>query len=197
MRSGNMSINGATGAVLQRSHKAMAKLINRSLDEVKSENAQADTSSVFSVNEFILEAHEAGQLDAKARGLKFVMVAVDPNLAIEAHRDLLLGALTNLIGNALKFTLPNTTVTLTGHAVGDRILIEVRDHCGGLQHGDAERIFIPFSQRNDDKTGAGLGLSIARESVRADGGSLTVSNLPGEGCIFTINLPLRAQRTDH
>lgn len=197
MRSGNITISGATGAVLQRSHTAMARLINRSLEEVKSENAQADTSSIFSVKEFILEAHETGQLDAEARGLKFVLVAVDPNLAVEAHRDLLLDALTNLIGNALKFTLPNTTITLTAHAVGDRILIEVRDHCGGLQQGDAERIFIPFSQRGDDKTGAGLGLSIARESVRADGGSLTVSNLPGEGCIFTINLPLRAQRANH
>ncbi|QJE03546.1 HAMP domain-containing histidine kinase [Massilia forsythiae] len=194
MKAGNLSVGGATGSVLQRSHAAMARIINRALDEVKADNAQLDTSSIFAVDEFIREAHEAGQLDAEARGLKLVALEVDPGLVVEAHRDLLLGALTNLIGNALKFTLPNTTVTLTAHAVSDRVFIEVSDHCGGLRQGDAERIFIPFSQRGDDKTGLGLGLSIARESVHADGGTLTVRNLPGHGCVFTINLPIRLQR---
>jgi signal transduction histidine kinase len=194
MRSGNLPVSGATGAVLQRSHTAMARLINRSLEEVKAGNAQVDTYSVFSVDDFIREAYETGQLDAEARGLKFVALTVDPHLAVEAHRDLLLGALANLIGNALKFTLPNTTVTLTAHAVADRVLIEVSDHCGGLRHGDAERIFIPFSQRGDDKTGVGLGLSIARANVQSHGGSLTVRDLPGQGCVFTINLPLRVRR---
>lgn len=80
---------------------------------------------------------------------------------------------------------------MTASAETDRLLIEVSDHCGGLGRGDAQRIFIPFSQRGDDKTGLGLGLGIARESVRADGGTLTVRDLPGEGCVFTINLPLR------
>ena len=194
MRSGNLPVSGATGSVLHRSHSAMARLINRSLEEVKAENAQLDTSSVFPVDAFISESHEMGQLDAAARGIKFVATAVDPCLAVEAHRDLLLGALANLIGNALKFTLPNTTVTLTAQAAADRVLIEVSDHCGGLRHGDAARLFIPFSQRGDDKTGIGLGLSIARESIRADGGSLTVRDLPGQGCVFTISLPLRLER---
>ena len=194
MKSGNLSVSGATGSVLQRSHAAMARIINRALDEVKADNAQLETSSIFPIDEFIREAHEAGQLDAEARGLKLVALEVDPHLAVEAHRDLLLGALTNLIGNALKFTLPNTTVTLRAHAATDRVLIEVSDHCGGLREGDAERIFVPFSQRGDDKTGVGLGLSIARESVCADGGTLTVRNLPGHGCVFTINLPIRLER---
>lgn len=191
MRSGNLSANGQTAAVLKRSHATMARLINQSLDEVKSENAETNPRAMFSVTELVQEAHEAGLLDAEARGLKFVALAVDPNLAIEAHRDLLLGALANLIGNALKFTLPNTTVSLSASAVSGRLLIEVRDQCGGLRQGDAQRIFLPFTQRGDDKTGVGLGLSISRESVRADGGTLTVRDLPGEGCVFTINLPLR------
>ena len=195
MQSGKLSASGATGSILRRGLMAMGRLISRSLDEVKAENAETVTSSVFPVDDFIREAHEAGHLDAEARGHQFVALKVDPDMMIEGHRDLLLGALANLIGNALKFTLPNTTVTLAAHAVADRVLIEVSDHCGGLRQGDEERIFIPFSQRGNDKTGAGLGLSIARESVRADGGSLTVRDRPGQGCIFTMNLPLRAQRS--
>jgi signal transduction histidine kinase len=195
IRSGNLSASGATGSVLQRSHAAMARIINRALDEVKIENVQLDPTSIFSISEFIREAHEAGQLDAEARGLKLVTMEVDPVLAVEGHRELLLGALANLINNALKFTLLNTTVTLKAHAVNDRVVIEVSDHCGGLRQGDAERIFMPFSQRGDDRSGVGLGLSIARENVCADGGTLTVINLPGHGCVFTINLPIRLRRS--
>ena len=191
LRSGRMSADGATGAVLCRSHETMARLIEHSLQEVKSENAQMDRRTVFSVADLISEAHEAWQLDAEARGIKFLARPVDSELAVEAHRDLLLGALTNLIGNAMKFTRPNTSVALEARPVSGHVLIEVRDHCGGLSPGDAERIFIPFSQRADNKSGVGLGLSIARETVRADGGTLTVRNLPGEGCVFTISLPIR------
>lgn len=190
IKSGNLSASGATGSVLQRSHAAMARIINRALDEVKIDHAERDPTSIFAVGEFVREAHEAGVLDAEARGLKLVAMEIDPVLAVEGHRELL-GALTNLIGNALKFTMPNTTVTLTAHAVNDRVVIGVSDHCGGLRQGDAERLFVPFCQRGDDRSGVGLGLSIARESVCADGGTLTVTNLPGHGCVFTINLPIR------
>lgn len=194
IKSGNLSASGATGSVLQRSHAAMARIINRALDEVKIDHVERDPTSIFAVGEFVREAHEAGVLDAEARGLKLVAMEIDPVLAVEGHRELLLGALTNLIGNALKFTMPNTTVTLTAHAVNDRVVIGVSDHCGGLRQGDAERLFVPFSQRGDDRSGVGLGLSIARESVCADGGTLTVTNLPGHGCVFTINLPIRLRR---
>jgi signal transduction histidine kinase len=151
-----------------------------------------DGPAVFPLADLLREAHEAGQLDADARGLRMVAKEVDPDLAVEARRDLLLAAIANLVGNALKFTLPNTSIELGARAEDDRVLIEVRDHCGGLRRGDEQRIFIPFSQRGDDRTGVGLGLSIARESVRADGGTLTVRDLPGEGCVFTINLARRS-----
>ena len=52
-------------------------------------------------------------------------------------------------------------------------------------------MFIPFTQINKDVSGAGLGLSIARRIVEANQGTLTVRNLPGSGCVFTIDLPKR------
>lgn len=51
--------------------------------------------------------------------------------------------------------------------------------------------FRRFPQRGDDKSGLGLGLSIARQSIAADGGEITVENFPGVGCAFTISLPRR------
>ena len=53
----------------------------------------------------------------------------------------------------------------------------------------AEDLFRPFEQRSADRSGLGLGLAIARESVETNGGEIRARNLPGTGCIFTIDLP--------
>ena len=77
------------------------------------------------------------------------------------------------------------------YAFGELVLIEVKDQCGGLPPGSAEIMFKPFTQRSDDKSGLGLGLSIARQSIEADAGTLSVRDMPGTGCVFTISLPRR------
>lgn len=123
------------------------------------------------------------------RGCPLTVTDVDPLLGVEGNRELLLAALANLLHNAFKFTQPHTEVTLNAYAVGDRILIDIKDNRGGLPPGNAEKMFTPFTQRGADKTGLGLGLSIARQSVTADGGVLSVANRPGTGCTFTISLP--------
>lgn len=124
------------------------------------------------------------------------MSYVNPHLAVEADRDLLFAAVGNLLQNAFKFTHPHTEVSLTAYANGDRILIDVRDHCGGLPPGTAESLFSPFRQRSDDRTGLGLGLSIARRSVESFDGLISVRNLPGDGCVFTISLPRHTMNRD-
>lgn len=194
LQAGHLQISGATGAVLIRSHAAMARLIERSLEEVKAAGAEVEKPRLFSLAEFIAEAKESAELRASARGIVFHVGEVDTTLALEANRDLLLAALENLLSNAIKFTLPQTEVDLDAYTHGDRILIEVKDACGGLPEGDAERMFIPFSQSNGDKTGVGLGLSIARQSIIADGGTLSVRDLPGQGCVFTMDMPRRLAR---
>jgi signal transduction histidine kinase len=97
--------------------------------------------------------------------------------------------LANLLQNAFKFTHDHTTVKLRAYARGGRVLIEVADHCGGLPPGSAEKMFAPFAQHGEDRSGLGLGLFIARRSVEADAGTLRVRDVPGTGCVFTISLP--------
>jgi signal transduction histidine kinase len=144
---------------------------------------------MFSLAEFIAEAAGAARLEANTRGCPFAVAEVGPLLGVVANRDLLLAALANLLHNAFKFTQHQTEISLTAYALGDRIIIDVADNCGGLSPGDAEKLFVPFAQRSHDKTGVGLGLSIARQSVTEQGGLLTVKDMPGVGCTFTINLP--------
>jgi signal transduction histidine kinase len=117
------------------------------------------------------------------------VATVDPLLAVLANRELLHAALANLLQNAFKFTHQNSAVTLTAYAFGEHVLIDVEDHCGGLPPGGAARMFVPFKPNEDSRAGLGLGLSIARQSIEADHGTLTVRDVPGSGCIFTISLP--------
>lgn len=187
---GGMAITGATGAILKRSLSSLVTLIDRAIGEAST--GSTPERLTFSVESFIVDAGLAGRLDASLLGCEFEVLNVDPALSITAHRNLLHSALTNLLQNAFKFTRTHTVVTLSAVAVNDRVHIEVADHCGGLPPGDAARLFIPFAENDHRKAGMGLGLSIARHSVESDLGTLTVRDIPGKGCVFTINLPLAA-----
>lgn len=189
LEAGNLSMAGATGAVLKRSLASLSSLIERSLAEVRIKAGMPLQHERFSLAGFIEEAQAAAVLDAKARGCTLIVPDVDPLLTVNGNRERLLAALGNLLSNAFKFTHSHTDVTLNAYALEDRILIEVKDHCGGLSAGDTEKMFSPFTQRSADRTGLGLGLAIALQSVEADGGTLNVRNVPKIGCIFTINLP--------
>jgi signal transduction histidine kinase len=102
---------------------------------------------------------------------------------------LIAAALANLLQNAFKFSRANGHIVLRTDTTAGRILIEVEDECGGLPPGQAEDLFRPFAQRSADRSGLGLGLAIARESVEADGGEIRARSVPGKGCVFTIDLP--------
>ena len=84
---------------------------------------------------------------------------------------------------------PGGHVSLRTSVTENRVLIEVEDQCGGLPPGKAEELFDAFQQRGEDRSGLGLGLFISRKGVEASGGVIRVRDLPGQGCVFTIDLP--------
>ena len=183
----HMPVSGATGALLKRSLAAMGSLIAGAVDDVRTSGPEH--RQPFSVASFIADAKDAGQLQAKAKNCVLEVQGVDATLGVLGDRDLLLAALANLLQNAFKFTHDHTEVKLSAYALGGRVLIEVTDRCGGLPPGSAEKMFTPFAQHGEDRSGLGLGLFIARRSVEADAGTLSVRDVPGAGCVFTISLP--------
>ncbi|HSM11450.1 MAG TPA: HAMP domain-containing sensor histidine kinase [Lysobacter sp.] len=189
IRRGNVGVSGSTGAVLDRSLVQMRTLIDSSLVDAQIAAGLTVEQSLFSLADFIAETKLSASLEAEVRGRVLIVATVDPKLAISGDRNLLAAALGNLLQNAFKFSHANGEVTLSAYAAAERIHIEVEDSCGGLAEGDAELMFKPFTQTRADRTGAGLGLSIARASVEAHGGYLRVRNIPGSGCVFTIDLP--------
>ena len=189
IKAGNVGLAGATGAVLDRSLIGLRNLVDRSLADVRVTAGMPVRRQLIPLAGFIGDVRISASLEAQSRGCGLAVATVDPSLAVEADRDLLLSAVGNLLQNAFKFTEENTEVSLRAHSAGDRVMIEVEDNCGGLPPGDAERMFEPFTQGSADKSGLGLGLSICRRSVEAIGGVLSVRNMPGVGCVFTVDLP--------
>ena len=189
IKAGNVGVAGATGAVLDRSLVGIRNLVDRSLSEVRVTAGLPAHHRRFSLADFIAEVKAVAMLEAEVRECKLTVSIVDPQLAVEADRDLLLAAVGNLLQNAFKFTKPRSEVTLHAYSSADRVLIDVRDSCGGLPPGDPERMFQPFVQTGTDRSGLGLGLSISRRSVAANDGFLSVRDVPGSGCVFTIELP--------
>ncbi|HEV7803057.1 MAG TPA: HAMP domain-containing sensor histidine kinase [Burkholderiales bacterium] len=192
IKAGNMGLGGATGAVLDRSLIGLRNLIDRSLADVRVKAGMPARHELLSLADFIAEVKISATLEAQSRECLFAVPVVDARLAVDADRDLLFSAVGNLLQNAFKFTQHGTDVSLNAYAAADRIVIDVEDNCGGLPPGDAENMFLPFTQGSPDKSGLGLGLTICRRSVEANGGILSVRDIPGRGCIFTIDLPRHA-----
>lgn len=103
--------------------------------------------------------------------------------------------LTNLLGNALKFSPPGAQVEMDAES-GDRgeIVFSVRDHGPGIPDSDHTKIFERFEQADSEATrnsqGVGLGLYITRELAAAMGGQVTLTSELGEGSTFRITIPV-------
>ena len=190
IKKGDVGLSGATGAVLDRSLIGLRDLIDRTLVEVRVTAGIPERRERILVTEFIEELQVGAGLDATRRRLEMVVAPVDPKLTIEADRQILAGAVANLLQNALKFSHSGGRITLRAYAAAPgRIFIEVEDECGGLPAGLAEKLFRPFEQLNAEPSGLGLGLAISRRGVEANAGKLTVRNLPDKGCIFVVDIP--------
>jgi signal transduction histidine kinase len=193
LKRGSVAINGSTGAVLGRSLMGLRDLVDSTLSEIRISANQRQRERV-SVRPFLNDIAIAAGLNAESRGLQFAIEPGDPEWAVSADPQLLASAVTNLLNNAFKYTLPGGRVVLRARTVEDaRLLIEVEDQCGGIADSEGDP-FQSFGERGGrDRTGLGLGLSIARKAVRADGGDINVRNIPDKGCVFVIAIPLAAK----
>jgi len=188
-KAGNLNLSGATGAILERSLTSLSKLIDDSLVDIRAVGKNHKSQTVFSVAQFVSELASSAELAAHAKGCTILMSSIDPSLAVNGNREMLLSAVGNLLQNAIKFTRIGTEVRMSAYAVAEKIHIDVADQCGGLPPNAEATMFLPFSQNGADRTGLGLGLTIAQQSVVANEGTLQVRDIPLLGCIFTVSLP--------
>jgi signal transduction histidine kinase len=189
IKAGSVGMSGATGAVLDRSLIGMRNLIDRSLAEVRVTAGLPPRLRTIRLADFLGEVASSASLDPLARECEFTVTNTDLDMEVDVDPEMLAAAVGNLLQNAFKFTKRHSEVRLHARVAGGRVLVEVEDHCGGLPSGIPEKLLLPYVQSGQDRSGLGLGLDICRRSVEANNGVLRVRDVPGSGCIFTIDLP--------
>jgi len=189
LKTGNVGIGGSTAAVLERTLTSLRHLIDRSLAEVRL-TAGIQNRERIRVADLIGALTDGATLDAAAHGRMLTVSGIDSELTVEVDQQILSSVVFNLLQNAFKFSPLRSTITLTVGASVDRVLIEIQDECGGLPGGDdINDLFRPFEQRGTDRSGLGIGLAFCRWGAEANNGRIYARNLPGKGCVFTIDLP--------
>jgi two-component system, OmpR family, sensor histidine kinase BaeS len=132
--------------------------------------------------------------DSLARRFETAEVTLDRQLAqapVLADERWMHQVVTNLLGNALKFTPAGGTVTISTRQDGPSAVLEVADTGRGIPADELPRVFDRFwrGQAAAQTSGSGIGLAIAAEIVSAHGGTLTAASQPGEGTRFSLTLP--------
>jgi signal transduction histidine kinase len=189
LKRGAVAVNGSTGAILGQSLMRLREVIDRTLSEVRLEVGRQRRARIPVVT-FIDEIAASGLLHAEYRHIQFGVEPVDPALSIDADPQLLMSAVMNLLHHACKDTPSGGHVVLRARAEQGRLLIETQDECGGIPPSKGDLFQVFGDRRGRDRSGLGLGLSIARRAVRAHGGDIRIRNMPGDGCVFIIDVPL-------
>lgn len=172
--------------VLERSLAHVADAIDHALVDARMRGIDAGAPlrrEMLDVRELISGAVDEIRPDAEAREIE-IAIEIEKGLRASADDRVLRSAIGNLLRNAVKFTRTGGRVTVRARGA----TIEVQDECGGLRPGDEGRIFDAFRQTSENRSGFGLGLAIARQAIEAHGGTLSVRNLPGSGCVFVATL---------
>ncbi len=116
-----------------------------------------------------------------------------PECNVVADRDQLMGALLNLLQNAVDHTQAGQSVSLEAAHQSGWVTIRVRDDGEGISADDLPRIFERFyrtsASSNSTRPGTGLGLTIVDAVIRAHGGTVEVESIQGEGAVFVVRLP--------
>jgi signal transduction histidine kinase len=188
MRRGTVGVSGSTARLHARTLASVGTLIDRTLTEVRLK-AHLLSDVPLRVTEMIEDVVVPAKVTANTRGLRLTVKPGSSEVFVSGDRQLLSSAIANLVQNAIKFTHAHGSVTLSSRVADDRVLIEVADECGGLPPSLAKDLARPFHQASADRSGLGLGLAIVQKSVAASHGALVVRDIPGHGCVFTIDLP--------
>jgi two-component system, chemotaxis family, CheB/CheR fusion protein len=133
------------------------------------------------------------EFPAREKGVTLEVAGVDHPVFAFTDPGKIRQIVTNLVGNAVKFTdrgSVHVSVTGTDH----QVQVQIRDTGPGIEHEMVEAVFEPFVQGDGSPTrkkgGAGLGLAVSRRLARLLGGDITLETVPGDGCTFTLQVPV-------
>jgi len=150
-----------------------------------------DTVALHTVAEVAIR-----RMERASGGQPRIAIAPSPPVVARVGREPVALVVQNLLENALKFSPPDSPVTISLGAEGDEVLLSVSDRGPGISPDELPRVFERFYRgkraRAEAVPGVGLGLALSRAVVEAHGGRITVQSQPGGGTTFTVRLPAAA-----
>jgi len=187
-----------SSAIIGRQVRHMTRLVDDLLDVSRVTRGLIELDrSVLDVRAIVDEAVEQVRPQLSARRQRLALHLPAGPLPVEGDRARLVQVLSNLLGNAVKYTLDDGAIEVAVQVDGGRLVLAVRDDGIGMERELTERAFDLFAQarRSSDRSqgGLGLGLALVRNLVELHGGSVTCASPGlGQGSTFTITLPLAA-----
>jgi signal transduction histidine kinase/CheY-like chemotaxis protein len=174
-----------------RSGRRLSSLVNDLLDFSKLQRGEFEVQSApFALSPVVREVLEVLSPSAEQKSLR-LRAQVPEGLAVVADAARVRQILTNLVGNAIKFT-ERGSVRVEAAQLGERVLVRVADTGIGIPADAHERIFVAFEQADGGTArkhgGTGLGLSVTKQLVELHGGSIRVESAEGKGSAFTFEV---------
>lgn len=175
--------------------KRLKKLVNELLDLSRIESGKIKMEyKVVDVVKIIEEAMKPFEIQAQEKNIDLSLGSIEKDLPkVYIDPDKILLVLTNLIANALRYTPGGGSIKISAEHSGNKVYVSVKDTGKGIPRKYHEIIFQKFTQVKDDGVnvgGAGLGLAISREIIKAHGGRIWVESEEGKGSTFTFTLPV-------
>ena len=199
LESGSLSARRAPefAAIIAHNGELLQRLHDDLLDLSRAEaGALTMQSQRVAVGDTLKQCIGAIRLDATLGGKDVLMDRVADDLALKADPVRLAQILNNLIANAFKYGDNSSPIRVSARALGDGFgRIEIANSGPGIPKDEREAVFLPFRRASGagrNVPGAGLGLSIAKLLVEAQGGRIDFDSVPGRQTRFWIDLPLAA-----
>ena len=174
--------------IVNANNERLLQLINEILDLSKIESGTIEFSfGPASLHNLCREVYDA-HIFRTPQGVSLVYESSDESLMIETDKNRVFQVISNLIGNAVKFTKEGS-ISYGYKLVDNQIVFHVTDTGTGIEPEKVGRVFERFAKLNNHAQGTGLGLSICKSIVERLGGKISVSSEFGKGTTFTFTLP--------
>jgi two-component system sensor histidine kinase SenX3 len=171
----------------------LGRIVDDLLDLSLIEAQETPDRQRVAVRVLVDEAVERVRGLALARSIPLRVAPVPDELVVECDATRVVGAVMNLLDNAVKYSDSGADVEIGAAAEGDRVVITVADRGIGIPSSELERIFERFYRvdkaRSRATGGTGLGLAIVRHVAHSHGGDVTVESREGAGSVFRFSLP--------
>ena len=182
--------------MINQESKRLARMIQTFLDVERLSDGQMELKrEAFEIREVVESCIQRARPLAERKNIRIVTEALEGSL--DGDRELMEYAVYNLLTNAVKYSPPDTQITVACRLNAERLRLSVQDQGIGMDAKELRQIFQKFYRTKraeaSGEAGTGIGLSIVEQIVQHHGGKMEVTSQPGQGSCFTVVFAARSR----